>query len=58
MANEIISVSIPQCEKDLDWYEAIRVLLIAHGFEEIDMSIEQETNNIRYRFQLLLKSTC
>lgn len=49
--NEIISVSIPQCDFDLDWYEAIKTLLIAHGFKELDMSIEQETNNIRYRFQ-------
>jgi len=49
--NEIISISMPQVEDDIDVYEALRTLLATFDYEELDMSVEYETDSIRYRFQ-------
>lgn len=51
MGNEIISMSIPQMDNDIDIQEAIKVILVTFGFEELDISVEYETDSIRYRFQ-------
>ena len=50
MDNLFITVSIPQHENDIDIYETVRLALASHGFQELDISIEYETNSIRYRF--------
>lgn len=51
MSNEVIAVSIPQMEDDIDIYEEIKVLLKSRKFVYIDMKPEFLTENIVYRFQ-------
>jgi len=51
MANEILALSIPQSDDDLDIFEDIKTLLITHGFVYIDMAPDYNTERITYRFQ-------
>ena len=54
--NDIISLAVPQMYDDLDILEEVRVVLKSRGFEEVDTTIEYETNCIRYRFQRVDKN--
>ena len=51
MSNEILGVSIPQVDDDIEIYEKIKTLLITHGFVYIDMKPEYNIEAINYRFQ-------
>jgi hypothetical protein len=51
MSNEIISVSIPQFDDDIDVFEDLRVILATKGFNYLDMAPEYNTESIVYRFQ-------
>ncbi len=51
MPNEIIAVSIPQFDEDINVYEAIQKTLKSCGFHYIDMQPEYNTESIIYRFQ-------
>jgi hypothetical protein len=53
MSNEIISVSVPQMDDDLDILEDLKLVLKSRGFYEVDVTVEYETDAIRYRFQRL-----
>ena len=51
MSNEIIAISVPQVEDDIDIFEEVRTLLATRGFVFIDMRPEFEMESILYRFQ-------
>ncbi len=51
MANEIVSVSIPQMDDDIDIIMDIEAVLRVRGFHVIDPEINRATNEIVYRFQ-------
>jgi hypothetical protein len=51
MSNEIIAISIPQFDEDIDIFEDIRILLLSKGFAYLDMGAEYNTESITYRFQ-------
>jgi len=51
MSNEIIAVSIPQIDDDIDIFEEIKILLKSWKFVYIDMRPEFNTECIVYRFQ-------
>lgn len=48
---EILAVSLPQTEDDLDIFEDIRTLLLTRGFVYIDMAPDYDASRIIYRFQ-------
>jgi len=49
--NEIIAISIPQMEDDLDIFEDVRIMMQSRGFIYIDMKPEFNETSITYRFQ-------
>ena len=51
MSNEILAVSVPQVEDDIDIFEKIKTLLITHNFVYLDMKPEYNSESIIYRFQ-------
>ena len=51
MSNEILAVSIPQTDDDIDIFEEIKIVLITHGFVYIDMKPDYNSACIIYRFQ-------
>jgi len=51
MSNEILAVSIPQVEDDIDIFELIKTLLVTRDFVYIDMTPEYNSEAIIYRFQ-------
>jgi hypothetical protein len=48
---KILSISIPQTDDDQELLAVIATLLATHGYQQLDMTIEYESNNIRYRFE-------
>lgn len=48
---EILAVSLPQSEDDLDIFEDIKALLLTRGFVYIDMRPDYDASRIIYRFQ-------
>jgi len=53
MSNEILAVSMPQTEDDIDIFENIKALLNTHKFVYLDMKPEYNSESIIYRFQRL-----
>ncbi len=55
MANEIISVNVPQCSDDIDIFEDLKAMLMTRGFAYIDMEPGSRQNyteeSVTYRFQ-------
>ena len=51
MSNEVMAVSIPQVEDDIQIFEKIKVLLNTHQFVYLDMKPEYNSEAIVYRFQ-------
>lgn len=51
MSNEILAVSVPQVEDDIDIFEEIKTLLNTHNFVYLDMKPEYNSEAIIYRFQ-------
>ena len=49
--DEIIAISIPQMDDDIDIFEDVRVIMAAKGFTYVDMKPEFNTESITYRFQ-------
>lgn len=48
---EILALSMPQTDDDIDIFEDIRALLLARGFVYIDMAPDYNADRIIYRFQ-------
>lgn len=48
---EILAVSMPQTEDDIDIFEDIRALLLTRHFVYIDMAPDYDAARIIYRFQ-------
>ena len=51
MSDEIIAISIPQMDDDLDIFEDVRIMMQTKGFAYLDMQPEFNTESITYRFQ-------
>jgi len=51
MSNEILALTLPQIEDDIDIFESIKTLLKTHNFVYLDMAPEFNTESITYRFQ-------
>ena len=51
MSNEILSITLPQVEDDLDIIEEMKILLMTRGFVYIDMEADFNAEAIIYRFQ-------
>ncbi len=51
MSNEILALTLPQVEDDIDIFESVKALLMTHKFVYLDMSPEFNTASITYRFQ-------
>jgi hypothetical protein len=47
----IISISIPQTDDDQDIVDSITSVMAHYKYKELDITIEYETNSIRYRFE-------
>lgn len=57
MSNEIIAVSIPQMDDDIDIFEDLKAIMMTRGFNFVDMCPEFNTECITYRFQRKDEST-
>lgn len=51
MSNEILAVTMPQVEDDIEIFENIKALLNTHNFVYLDMQPEFNAESITYRFQ-------
>lgn len=49
--NEILAISMPQTEDDIDIFEDVKALLLTRGFVYIDMTPDYRADRIIYRFQ-------
>ena len=53
MTNEILALTLPQIEDDIDIFESVKALLKTHKFVYLDMVPEFNMESITYRFQRL-----
>jgi hypothetical protein len=51
MSNEMLSITLPQVDDDLDIFEELKILLMTRGFVYIDMAADYNSESIVYRFQ-------
>jgi len=51
MSNEVLAISIPQIDDDIEIFEDLKILLNRHKFVYLDMKPEYNSEAIIYRFQ-------